>query len=188
MAKANAAVTIVSNSPSYADSDTNEEAPTILRADQRNLISFYYIHIGTPPPEEWNGEGGTVSKIVRALSSGKEQHRRVKEVIANYHFTILIGGKYNPQRKSCTNATAIEVRSHVQQMACNYIKSGVSLMEAQLFVNIWCIKHDECTVTCSAVVSCVQRMKKRVSLIKKCPQGHTDPKSDWAHCLFCLAA
>ncbi len=31
-------------------------------------------------------------------------------------------------------------------------------------------------------------MKKRVSLIKKCPQGHTDPKSDWARCRFCLAA
>jgi hypothetical protein len=31
-------------------------------------------------------------------------------------------------------------------------------------------------------------MKKRVSLIKKCPQGHTDPKSDWTRYRFCLAA
>ena len=43
-------------------------------------------------------------------------------------------------------------------------------------------------MTRSAVISCVQRMKKKVSLIKKCPQGHTDPKSDWARCRFCLAA
>jgi hypothetical protein len=57
---------------------------------------------------------------------------RMKEVIANYHFTILVGGEYNPQRKSCTNANAIKDRSHVQQMVCDYIESGVSLTEAQL--------------------------------------------------------
>jgi hypothetical protein len=34
VAKANAAVTIISNSPSYADFDTNEEAPTLLSAHQ----------------------------------------------------------------------------------------------------------------------------------------------------------
>ncbi len=43
-------------------------------------------------------------------------------------------------------------------------------------------------MTHSAVVSCIQRMKKRVSLIKKCLQGHTDPKSNWARCRFCLSA
>jgi hypothetical protein len=141
-----------------------------------------------PPPEEWNGEGGTVSKIVRALSYGKDQRRKVKEFIANYHFTILVGGEYNPQRKSCTNTTAIKDRSCIQQMVCDYIESGVSLTEAQLLVNIWCIKHGERTVTHSAVVLCIQRMKKRDSLIKKCPQGHTYPKSDWAPCQVCLAA
>jgi hypothetical protein len=31
-------------------------------------------------------------------------------------------------------------------------------------------------------------MKRRVSLVKKHPQGHTDPKSNWAHCQFCFAA
>ncbi len=128
MAKANAEVAIVSNSPSYADSNTDEEAPALSIADQQNLISLYYVYIGVPPPEKWNGEGGTVSKIVRALSYGKNQQRRVKEVIGNYHFTILIGGEYNPQRKSCTNATAIKDISHIQQMVCDYIESGVSLL------------------------------------------------------------
>jgi hypothetical protein len=188
VAKANAAVAIISNSPLFADSNTNEEAPTLSCADQQNLISLYYVHIGAPPPEEWNGEGRTMSKIERALSYGKEQRRKVKEVIEKYHFTILVGGKYNPQRKSCTNATVIEDRSHVQQMVCDYIESGVSLTEAQLLVNIWCYKHGERTMTHSAVVLCIQRMKKRVSLIRKCPQGHTDPKSNWARCRICLPA
>jgi hypothetical protein len=137
-----------------------KEAPTLSEADQQNLVSLYYVHIRAPPPEEWNGEGGTVSKIVRALSYGKEQRRRVKEVIANYYFTILIGGEYNPQRKSRTNATAIKDRSHVQQMVCNCIKSGVSLMAAQILVNTWCIKHGERTVTHSAVVLCVKKDEK----------------------------
>jgi hypothetical protein len=45
VAKANATIAIVSNSPSYADSNTNEEAPTLLSADQWNHISFYYAPI-----------------------------------------------------------------------------------------------------------------------------------------------
>ena len=129
MAKVNAAFVIISNS-SYTDSKTDAKASTLSEADKCTLISLFYIHLGAPPPEEWNGEGGTVSKIVRALSCGKDQCRRVKEVITNYHFTILVGGEYNPQRKSCTNGTAIKDRSHVQQMVCDYIESGVSLTEA----------------------------------------------------------
>ncbi len=70
VAKANAAVAILSNSPLHADSNTNEEAPTLSSADQRNLISLYYIHIRVPSPEEWNGEGGTMSKVVRKSSAG----------------------------------------------------------------------------------------------------------------------
>jgi hypothetical protein len=167
--KVNAAVSI-SNTTS-ADSKTNEEAPP-SEADQGNLISLYYIYLGAPPPKEWNGEGRTVSEIVRgALRYGKDQRMRVKEVITNYHFTILVGVEYNPQRKSNTNATAIKDRSHVQQMVCNYIET-----EAQLLV-IWCIKYGEHTMTCSAVVLCVQRMKKRVSLIKKCTQGQLTRKA-----------
>ncbi len=69
--KANAGVAIVSDSPLYADSDTDEEALTLSSIDQRNLISLYYLHIGVPPPEEWNGEGRTMSEIVRALSMMK---------------------------------------------------------------------------------------------------------------------
>ena len=144
--KVNAATAIVSNS-SHADSKTDVEGPTLSIVDQQNLISLYYIHLGVPPPEEWNGEGKTMSKIVRALSYGKDQCRRVKEVIADYQFTILVGGKYNPQRKSRTNhTTAIEDGSHVQQLVCDYIESGVSLTEAQLLIHIWCIKHGERTV------------------------------------------
>ncbi len=89
-AKVNAAVSISSST------SANEVTPTLSEADQRNLISLYYVDLGAPPPEQWNGEGGTVSEIVRALSYGKDQGRRGKEVIANYHFTILVGGEYNP--------------------------------------------------------------------------------------------
>jgi len=143
--KVNAATTIISNS-SHTDSETDVEGPNLSSADQRNLISLYYIHLVAPPPEEWNGEGRTVSKIVRALSYGKDQRRRVKEVIADYHFTNLVGGEYNPQRKSRTNTTAIEDESHIQHLVCDYIESGVSLTKAQLLIHIWCIKHGERTV------------------------------------------
>jgi hypothetical protein len=112
-AKVNAAVVIVLNSST--DSKTNESAPTLSEADQQDLISLYYVYFGAPSSEEWNSEGGTVSKIVRALSYSTDQRRRVKDIITNYHITILVGGKYNPQRKSGKNATTIKGSSHFQQ-------------------------------------------------------------------------
>jgi hypothetical protein len=145
-AKDNAAIAIVSEES--ADYNIDESTPTLSNVDQQNLVSIYYVHLGVPPNQEWNGEGGRVSKIVSVLSYIKNQRRRVKEVIANYLFTTFVVGNYNPQRKSCTNATAIEDKGHIQQMVCNYIESGVSLTETQLLVNIWCIKHGELTVTC----------------------------------------
>jgi len=167
---------------------TSDDALSLLHAEERNLISLYYVHLGAPPPKEWNGVGGTVSKIVSALSYSKFQRRRVKEIIANYHFTTLVGGVYDPQRKSCSNLTAIEDGGPIHQMICNYIESGVSYTEAQLLVNIWCVKNEKPIVTCSAVVLCDERMTKRVSLISKRPQGHTGPNSNWARCRFRLEA
>jgi phage terminase small subunit len=188
-AKVNAAIAIESEEQTTdSNNDDESNALSLSQADERHLISLYYVHLGAPPPEEWNGVGGTVSKIVSALSYSKFQRRRVKEIIANYHFTTLVGGVYDPQRKHRSNPTAIEDGGPIQQMICDYIESGVSYTEAQLLVNIWCVKNDKLTVTRSAVVSCVERMMKRVSLISKRPQGHTDPNSDWARCRFRLAA
>jgi hypothetical protein len=64
---------------------TNKEAPTLSEADQRSLISLYYIHLGAPPPKEWNGEGGSVSVIVRALNYGKDQGERGHCKLPFYH-------------------------------------------------------------------------------------------------------
>ena len=105
-AKVNAATAIVSNS-SHADSKTDVEAPTLSSADQRNLISLYYVHLGAPPPEEWNGEGGTVSKIVRALRSPPPPPPTPPEdndavvFLENNDIRITIGETHRSKRKKC---------------------------------------------------------------------------------------
>jgi hypothetical protein len=57
-----------------------------------------------------------------------------------------------------------------------------------MMINWWCIKNDMLTVTQSAVYLCVTRMTSIVSLIKKQPQGQSDPNCIWAKCRFRFAA
>ena len=80
------------------------------------------------------------------------QRRRVKEVIANYHHNAIMGLEpFKHNRKRHPNTTAIAEGSQVQQLVCDYIESGVSVTEATMMINRWCIKNDMLTVTRSAV-------------------------------------
>ena len=124
-----------------------------------------------------------MSKIVKTLGYTVNQRRRVKGVIANYHHNAIMSlESFDHSRKHRPNTTAIAEGSQVQQLVCDYIESGVSLTEATMMINWWCIKNDMLTVTRSAVYSCVTRMTSIVSLIKKRPQSQSDPNCIWAKC------
>ena len=56
-----------------------------------------------------------------------------------------------------------------------------------MMINWWCIKNDMLSVTQSVVYSCVTRMTSIVSLIKKQPQGQSDPNCIWSKCRFRFA-
>ena len=65
----------------------------------RGIISGYYqIVLGAPPPEEWDGEDGTVAKIRRAFKMNINQRKRIKNVVAKTHHAMLFGEDYDPAR------------------------------------------------------------------------------------------
>ena len=85
---------------------------------------------------------------MRRLGYTVNERRWVKEIIANYHHAALMGMEpFNYNRKRRQNTTAIAKGIQVQQLVCDYIESGVSLMEATMMINQWCIKNGMLTVT-----------------------------------------
>ena len=86
------AALLISDSSSVeagTDEDPEAEAPP-LQAEEQQLISLIYLRFRASLPKEWSGEGGTVSQIVRTLGCTVNWCRRGKEVIANYHHSILM--------------------------------------------------------------------------------------------------
>ena len=62
------------------------------------ISAFFQIALGAPPPEEWDGEGGTVAQIRRAFKMNVNQRRRIKNVIPKTHNAILFGEDYDATR------------------------------------------------------------------------------------------
>ena len=64
-------------------------------SDMRQLISLYYLRIlRAPPPEDWHGEGGTVSMICEAMKMSKNQRRMIHKVISVTHQYLMTGETY----------------------------------------------------------------------------------------------
>ena len=107
-----------------AGTDEEPQAPS-LQVEEQQLISLIYLRFGASPPKEWSSEGETVPKIVRTLGCTVNPCRRVKEVVANYHHSILmawttwshlitIESMVQPKHSNCQG-------SQVQQLECDYL-------------------------------------------------------------------
>ena len=84
----------------------------IPQREMRDCISSYYLAVlGAPPPEEWRGEGGTVSEIARALRLNKNQRRRVLNVIVRTHHAMLTGAEYDSMREFRAGSVVIKLDS-----------------------------------------------------------------------------
>jgi hypothetical protein len=80
-AKTNANVAIAKSSTNIHEDSI--AAVKIRQDDKRKLISLFYVQIGAPPPEDWHGEGGMISRIFGALEMTVEVHRKVETVISD---------------------------------------------------------------------------------------------------------
>jgi hypothetical protein len=153
--------------------------------DLHQLISLYYLRIlHAPPPEDWHGEGGTVSEICDGLKMQSDQRRRVRKVIEETHQALLSGKSYDPTKALRAGTTAIKDGTKEQQLVADYRERGLSLTETTMLVNRWCVRNGHESVTRSAVWTCEMKMVKQTTKIQKRPQGTTDPNSTWAQCRF----
>jgi hypothetical protein len=168
--------------------EDNVAAVKIRQDDKHKLISLFYVHIGAPLPEDWHGEGGTISRIVGALEMTAEERRKVETVISETYQSLRREEVFDKGRISQKNKTAIADGSKIQQLLADYQEIGLSYSKTAFLINIYCIENDLLTVTCSAVVSCEQRMEKVVTSIAKRPQGSLDKNTTWAKCCHCWVA
>ena len=69
-----------------------QDCSKLPQRNMRDCISLFYLTVMcAPPPEDWHGEGGTVSQIARALRLKKSQKQRVINVIAKTHHAMITG-------------------------------------------------------------------------------------------------
>jgi hypothetical protein len=154
-------------------------------SDMRQLISLYYLRIlRAPPPEDWHGEGGTVSMICEAMKMSKNQRRMIHKVISVTHQCLMTGETYEPMRASVPGTTAIKDGSREQQLIADYRERGLSFTETTMLVNRWCHRNGHESVTRSAVRTCEMKMVKQITTIQKRPQGTNDKDSTWARARY----
>jgi hypothetical protein len=103
-----------------------------------------------------------------------EERRKVETFISDTYESLRQEEVFDEGRISRKNKTAIGDGSKIQQLLADYQESGLSFSETTFLINIYCVENDLLTVTCSAVVSCEQKMEKVVSSIAKRPQGSLD--------------
>jgi hypothetical protein len=107
--------------------------------DQRRLISDYYLQVlHAPPPDEWRGEGGTISDVIGGLKLKESQRRTVEKVLIATHHSLLKGEEYEPSRKSAPKKRFIEDGSKEQQLVADYREQGLSYTETTMLINRWC--------------------------------------------------
>lgn len=179
------------------DKDTREDAQeesedvsqlgALNQQEERLLISLHFRRLGSPPPNKWEGRGGTVSAIASAINFTQTQRERIKQVITSTYESLTSGEQYDPSRapRDPNISAKIKDGSYLQGNIADYIESGLSFSQCTDFINQMLIAKGEVfTVTKSAVYSCAMRMKARVSKIMKRPQGSTDLESAWAKCRY----
>ena len=155
----------------------------LTNVDMRRLISHLYLNMNAPPPEEWNGQGGTIPKIMNMLELAKTQRNKVYRVLIRTYQALQDGEMYDPKRNPREkNPTAIKDGSQEQQMVADCLEKGLSYTVTTDLINHYLHQEGRDTIRRSSVVSCAKRMNSQVTKIVKRPQGSDDKTSIWARC------
>ena len=109
-----------------ADTSSNQTVVKLNIEEEQKLVHLCYIKIGSPPPEDWRGEGGAISKIIAALEMTANERRNVERVIHKTYHSLRNGKIYDKSRSSQQNETAIAIGSNIQQLVADYRETGLS--------------------------------------------------------------
>ena len=108
--------------------------------EERKLVHIYYIKIGSPPPEDWCGKGGAITRIIAALEMTANECRKVERVIHKTYHSLRNGEIYDKSKSSQQNETAIVDGSNIQQLVADYRETGLSYSETMMVINLSCIE------------------------------------------------
>ena len=87
-AKLSANVAISTSSKDTYTLENDNEAMVLCENDVRKLVHLFYVKIGCPPPEDWYGVGGTISRTIKALDMSVDERRKVEQVLHDtYQFS-----------------------------------------------------------------------------------------------------
>ena len=156
--------------------ENDSVAKKLCEKDVRKLIHLFYVKVGCPQPEVWNGVGGTILETIKSLAMSADERRKVKQVITDTYHSLCGGEDYNKGRASRETITEIADGSKIQQLVANYRERGLSYSQTTLMINMYCKKNNLRTVRRSAVVSSEKRMTRMVVPVTKLPQGSLDKK------------
>jgi hypothetical protein len=116
--------------------DNSSSNGYVVKLDEENvrkLVSLFYIKIGAPPPDEWQGRGGLISKTMNALNMSvlADERRKVERIITKTYHSLLCGEEYDEGRKSRKNLTAIADGNKIQQLVADTERLGSALVRQQ---------------------------------------------------------
>ncbi|EJK62102.1 hypothetical protein THAOC_17300, partial [Thalassiosira oceanica] len=144
-----------------------------------------------PPPEEWNGENGSITQIMKDLRLKGSNRRKVKSVIEQTYEKYLKGEYYTGKVKPGAGRPCdIERGSMEEQMLADGKEDGLSNEDVLGNINDWRTDHDLPLIGKNAVKGALARMAGAgycdKTSVKKRPDGSDDPNSKWsrARCNF----
>jgi hypothetical protein len=83
-----------------ADTSSNQTVVKLNIEEEQKRVHLYYIKIGSPPPEDWCGQGGAISRIIAALEMTANKRRKVERVIHKFYHSLRNGKIYDKSRSS----------------------------------------------------------------------------------------
>ncbi|EJK60897.1 hypothetical protein THAOC_18686 [Thalassiosira oceanica] len=138
-----------------------------------------------PPPEEWNGENGSITQIMKDLRLKGSNRRKVKSVIEQTYEKYLNGEYYTGKvRPGAGRPCDIERGSMEEQILADGKEDGLSNEDVLGNINDWRTDHDLPLLGKNAVKGALARMAEKgycdKSSVKKRPDGSDDPNSKWS--------
>ena len=170
-----------------ADIDPNIVTPKITHKDRRLMIHLHYKQLSYPPPEEWDGQGGTVSEIAKKVYKADEKvnRKKIKFVISNsWNAFINDDHDYDPTSRKGRDPLGVKIKdgSVEQNLISEWLEDGLGCRGAHKMLEGWLAENGRSgeTIGLSAVRSAVKRMTKIEYKAGKRPSGSSDPNSAWA--------
>lgn len=156
---------------------------------ERFLIGmlYYELSLGSPPPEEWGGQYGTVVTIMQNLRLQGASRNKVKRVIKDAYDKHTSGPTYDGKIKH-NGGRPFEIKpgSDEETMVADCMEQGFSFEDTACFINEDREERGELFnfVGVNAVRGAFNRMQKKVNSIFKRSQGSDDPASDWCRARY----